>query len=60
MVGKFGKVLEILIDSVKIAKCIHNNINIMCALSIQIAKYKIRQYQLRVTSPNLMLTKVTS
>ena len=28
-------------------------------LSIQIAKFKFRQYQLRAVSPNLMLAKVT-
>ena len=28
-------------------------------VSIQIAKFKLRQYQQRVTLPNLMLTKVT-
>ena len=28
-------------------------------LSIQIAKFKIRQYQLRAFPPNLMLAKVT-
>ena len=28
-------------------------------LSIQIAKFKFRQYQLRAISPNLMLAKVT-
>ena len=28
-------------------------------LSIQIAKFKFRQYQMRVVSPNLMLAKVT-
>ena len=28
-------------------------------LSIQIAKFKCRQYQLRAVSPNLMFTKIT-
>ena len=28
-------------------------------VSIQIAKFKLRQYQWRVTLPNLMLAKVT-
>ena len=35
------------------------SICISMALSIQIAKFKFHQYELRAVSPNLMLAKVT-
>ena len=35
------------------------NAHMPMTLSIQIAKFKFRQYQIRAVSPNLMFTKVT-
>ena len=35
------------------------NAGVSMALSIQIAKFKFHQYELRVVSPNLMLTSIS-
>ena len=52
-----------LVNWVKIAKlktCLFKlNACAPMTLSIQIAKFKFRQYQLKAVSPNLMLAKVT-
>ena len=60
--GNFGEVYN-LANSVKITKLKAYQFRLMyahyMALRIQIAKFKFRQYQLRVNLPNLMLAKVT-
>ena len=66
IVGNFGKVsdLEIWRSWVKIAKLKTYQFKLdVCTpmtLSIQIAKFKSRQHQLRAISPNLILTKMNA
>ena len=61
--GNFGKVFN-LANSAKIAKlkmCQYRSINACApiALSIQITKFKFRQYQRSAFSPNLVFAKVS-
>ena len=60
--GKFGEVFY-LANQVKIAelKTRQSKLNVCAPMtpSIQIAKFKFRQYQLRAVSPNLMLARFT-
>ena len=62
--GNFGEIFNLAINNFpKVAKCKIVNLNIMyiCVhvmLIVQIAKFKSHQYQMRITSPNFMLTKI--
>ena len=60
--GKFWRGFQFgdLANWVKIAtRQFKLNAHAPMTLSIQIAKFKFHQYQLRAASPNLMLTKIT-
>ena len=64
IVGNFGEVFnsavrQIFIKSPNFNPQILVNACMRMALSIQITKFKIRQYQLAAVSPNLMLAKVS-